>query len=74
MDTTSIDNNSIDIININLNMNDKKKFEKFVNEHYEILYYIYNNVFKEYESILDFNTFLNFSFEKSTHNGRLYKN
>ncbi len=74
MDNTSIDNNSIDIININLNMNDKKKFENFVNEHYEILYYIYNNVFKEYESILDFNTFLNFSFEKSTHNGRLYKN
>jgi hypothetical protein len=61
-------------ININLNINDKKKFDCFVNEHYEILYYLYNTIFKDYQSILDFNTFLNFSFEKSTHNGRLYKN
>ena len=49
-------------------------FYKFVKKYNEELIYIYNNIFKDYHSILDFNTFVNFVLETSTLDGRLYKN
>ena len=46
----------------------------FIKEHYHILSNIYNNIFKEYHNIVDFDTFVSFALDKSTQNVRLYKN
>ena len=57
-----------------LSRNIQNKFDTFLFHHYDTLFYIYNNIFKEYQSLLDFETFLQFAFETSSQNGRLYKN
>ena len=65
------DNPSIQIID---SINKKRILKYFMREHYDILYNIYNNIFKEYHNILDFDTFVSFALDKSTQNVRLYKN
>ncbi len=61
-------------IHIMKSLNKKKVSKYFIREHYDTLYNIYNNIFKDYNDILDFDTFVSFALDKSTQNVRLYKN
>lgn len=65
------DNPAIEIME---SINKKKILKPFIREHYHILSNIYNNIFKDYHDILDFDTFVLFALDKSTQNVRLYKN
>jgi hypothetical protein len=62
------------IIQILGSINRNRVAPYFVKEHIYVLSNIYNNIFKDYHDILDFDTFVSFALDKSTQNVRLYKN
>ena len=45
-------------------------FNEFIDTHYDKLLYIYNNIFKEYNDIINIETFVNFAFHNTSKNGR----
>ena len=55
-------------------MNQKQKLilPHFYKEHYHTLFNIYNTLFKEYHSILDFDSFLLFALNNSSDEARHY--
>ena len=47
-----------------------KLFNEFIDTHYYKLLYIYNNIFKEYNDIINIETFVNFAYHNTSKNGR----
>ena len=53
-----------------MEMKNIKLFNKFIDTHYYKLLSIYNNIFKEYNDIINIETFFNFAYHNTSKNGR----